>query len=337
MISSKLPVSSASAESVVFVDVGPSYAMICGGLTVLERSLREAGKRGVTRALVAAPPIMLRPSLRVGVEWLPPGSPPPAGVPVISGREVAGVAVIDATSLAEAERALIAGLGKSHEGPVDQYFNSRFSRPLTRLFMKTSITPNQITTISVIIGVIGALWVLRGDWASLALGGTLLQLQCVLDSCDGEIARLKYLHSKLGMWLDTMTDGIIDNGFVACCAIAAGGWWQTFGLAHVAARLLCEVYVYQDVIRKTGTPDQTRFRMWFEDQTAATETIYDRSTFTAWFRIMGRRDTVILVFWLLSLTGKPQVVVVYAGLLNLISFIGVFVDLTMKLVARTRR
>lgn len=324
--------------SEVFVDVGGrgAHALVCGGLTVLERNLREAAKRGVRRALVPATPIELRADVPVAVEWVAPGAAAPSGVEVIRGDVVAGVTVEGPESLKTAERELIAKLNKSFEGPFDKYFNSHFSRPITRMLMPTGLRPNHITVIATLIGLAGAFTLLPGTWAMIALGGTLLEIQCILDSCDGEIARLKYQGSKLGMWLDTITDGILDNTFVACAAIAAGGTWQTIGLLSVASRIWVELYVYIDVYKRTKTPDQTLFRLWYEDEKASADDIYDYSTFNAWFRSLGRRDVVVAAFWLCCLAGLVEGVVVYAVVLNTISFVGLLVHIPMKRIVRTR-
>ncbi len=327
-----------SPEQVVFVDVGAggAHAKWCAGLTVLERSLREAARRGVTRAVVPAEPIPLRRDQPVQLEWVAPGTRPPAGAEVIRADEVAGVPIHDAASIRAGERALIARLGRSHEGPVDQFFNSIFSRPITRALMRTPIRPNHVTIFATLVGLLGAAILLRGTWAAIAVAGVLLQIQCILDCCDGEIARLKHQGTKLGQWLDTLTDGVLDIAFVACAAIVAGGWWMTFGLAFVAARLIVEVYVYVDVYRRTGTPDQSLFRMWYEDERASADDIYDRRSLNSWVRSLGRRDVYVFAYLGSCLAGLPEGVVAYATVMNASTFAGVCADAFMKTRRRRR-
>jgi phosphatidylglycerophosphate synthase len=322
----------------IFVDIGPAgaHALACGGLTVLERNLREAGKRGARRAIVPAAPVVLRPDLPVAVEWVAPGSPAPSGMPVVRGDQVAGVTIDGPASLAHAERELLAKLNKSFEGPFDRYFNAHFSRPITRMLMPTQIRPNHITLLATLIGLAGAFTLLPGTWAAVALGGTLLEIQCILDSCDGEIARLKYQGTRLGQWLDTLTDGVLDNVFVACAAIAAGGTWQTIGLVSVASRIWVEIYVYVDVYKRTRTPDQTLFRLWYEDEEASADDIYDYMTLNAWFRSLGRRDVFVAAYWLFCLANLVEGVVLYAVVMNTISFLGLLVHIPMKRIKRAR-
>jgi phosphatidylglycerophosphate synthase len=324
--------------SEVFVEVGSTgaHAMTCGGLTVVERAIRDAGKQGATKAIVPAEPVALRPDLAIPVEWVAPGTPAPSGATVVRGDQVAGVPITDKASLRHAEAALIAGLNKSFEGPFDKYFNSHFSRPITRALMPTGIRPNHITLFATLIGLVGAVTLLPGTWAMIALGGTLLEIQCILDSCDGEIARLKYQGSKLGMWLDTVTDGILDNLFVACAAIAAGGTWQTVGLLSVASRIWVELYVYIEVYKRTKTPDQTLFRLWYEDEKASADDIYDYSTFNAWFRSLGRRDVFVAAYWIFCLVNLVEGVVLYAVVMNTIGFLGLLVHIPMKRLKAAR-
>ena len=145
--------------------------MSCGGLSVLERCLRVEAKRGVRRAIIPATPIPMRPDVPVAIEWAAPGSAPPEGVPIIHGNVVAGVPIRDRATIRQAERALIAELGKSHEGPVDQLFNSIFSRPITRLLMRTPIRPNHITIFATLLGLAGAVCLLGANHKAYALGG----------------------------------------------------------------------------------------------------------------------------------------------------------------------
>ena len=95
------------------------------------------------------------------------------------------------------------------DGLVDRYFNRKLSGPLTRWFLKTSITPNQITLLSFAIGLISALLFLKGDYYYNILGVAIFQFSAVLDCCDGEVARIKSMQSRLGKWLDIVCDNIV--------------------------------------------------------------------------------------------------------------------------------
>jgi CDP-L-myo-inositol myo-inositolphosphotransferase len=43
------------------------------------------------------------------------------------------------------------------------------------------------------------------------IGGVLIQLSSILDGCDGEIARYKYMQSKIGDFIDAILDRYADS------------------------------------------------------------------------------------------------------------------------------
>lgn len=96
---------------------------------------------------------------------------------------------------------------------LNAYFYRRISIPLLRFFLKTSITPNQITLLSLIFGVLSSFFFAFGKYQYSLIGGLLVQIAMVLDVLDGEVARLKKLFSKRGAWLDVISD-VIKNNFI---------------------------------------------------------------------------------------------------------------------------
>ena len=88
-----------------------------------------------------------------------------------------------------------------------------FSRPLASLilyFIKNSrVTPNQITILSLIVGIAGSIvhmtiW----TWWGLLLGGALFMLAHVLDALDGQLARQRKAGSTIGMYFDFFIDEV---------------------------------------------------------------------------------------------------------------------------------
>ncbi|HXJ34574.1 MAG TPA: CDP-alcohol phosphatidyltransferase family protein [Candidatus Eisenbacteria bacterium] len=110
---------------------------------------------------------------------------------------------------AQVEQALLRALENPRDGYVDRLLYRRLSRPLTRLLLRTPLTPNAVTVIGVAIGIGGGLAI--GAESELGiLGGVLaLVLSGVLDCCDGEIARIKLTESKLGHVLDVTGDTLV--------------------------------------------------------------------------------------------------------------------------------
>jgi len=93
---------------------------------------------------------------------------------------------------------------------VEELLDLVFYRPLAFLFVKavyrTNLTPNQITTIALIVGMIGGVFYFFNTHLAISIGAVLLILYDVLDCSDGMIARLK----KNGTFFGRILDGIAD-------------------------------------------------------------------------------------------------------------------------------
>jgi 1L-myo-inositol 1-phosphate cytidylyltransferase / CDP-L-myo-inositol myo-inositolphosphotransferase len=88
--------------------------------------------------------------------------------------------------------------------------NRRIASKITPLFMRTPLTPNQITTLALLSGFIAAFWFSMGTRTDLLAGAFFLQLSFILDNCDGDIARQKSMRSEFGMWYDFVADLFVD-------------------------------------------------------------------------------------------------------------------------------
>ena len=84
---------------------------------------------------------------------------------------------------------------------------------LTPVLLKTSFTPNQITLLSLLCGLLCAYCFCFGAHDLEIIGGFFLVLSYTLDNCDGEIARIKNMSSEFGAKFDDMADWIVDASF----------------------------------------------------------------------------------------------------------------------------
>jgi phosphatidylglycerophosphate synthase len=193
-------------------------------------------------------------------------------------------------------------MNKSFEGPVDALINWRFSMRLTRVLARRSlaVTPNHVTLIAIAVGLVAGWLASRGGYAMMAVAGVLLEINSILDSCDGELARLRFQYSRLGQWLDNLSDDVVDNVFLIAVGAGLGGVWSWLGLAAAAGRLLVAVTTYLSVYRRTGTGDVFAFRWWFESDKATADDVYDPRSPVTWLRSFGRRDTYVFV-WMIAL------------------------------------
>lgn len=298
-------------ETVFFEPAGDRHTRVIAGLTVLERRIREVAKQGATRAVVAAAPVEFPRLLPIPVEFVAPGSAAPAGARCERVDVIAGVEVVDDAAAKRAEWALIRRMNKSFEGPVDALINWRFSMRLTRLLARRSlaVTPNHVTITAILVGFTAAVLASRESYALVALAGVLLEVNSILDSSDGELARLRYQYSKLGQWLDNLSDDIVDNVFIIAVGVGLGGVWPWLALAAAGGRWLVAVMTYVSVYRATGTGDVFAFRWWFETGKATADDVYDPRSPATWLRSFGRRDTYVFVWMIACLAGFPYWVV----------------------------
>ncbi|MBK9757261.1 MAG: CDP-alcohol phosphatidyltransferase family protein [Nannocystis sp.] len=314
----------------VFVVTGPEggYALRVGGVTVLERILWGLAREGVRSVSVAAPQMTLRPDLPVLVHWVAPASAPPDGTRLVRGDEIEGIRVVDEASRRAAEWTVCWLLSKSHKGLVDR-FNVRLSIPVARLLSYTPIRPNHVTFVSAMFGVAAAWSVLGGTPAALALGAVFLQIQSLLDGCDGQLARLRFQMSVFGQWFDNVADDVIDILFIVCLGVALGGGYATLAIASGVLRAFGQIVLYHEVYRRTGTGNVFAFRIWFQADRPSVDEVFAPRDLGTYLRALGRRDTYVFVWMVLCLLGQIEVVVVYGAVLG--SIIGVLMALHLAL------
>jgi phosphatidylglycerophosphate synthase len=120
-----------------------------------------------------------------------------------------------------AETWLLRSLIKADEGFMSRHVERRISLAITRRLVRTAVTPNMITAVSVGIGLLGAPFFLSAEPWLQVVGALLFLTHSILDGCDGEIARLKFLESRRGAVLDFWGDNLVHQAIFACMAI---GW-----------------------------------------------------------------------------------------------------------------
>jgi len=108
-----------------------------------------------------------------------------------------------------AEERLLKSAGLSNDSLMDRLITRFISMQLTRVLLKTSLTPNQITFLSLLIG-LGSAWCFyQGTFFSGITGALLLLVSAWVDCTDGEIARLKFMETSWGARFDIYCDNIV--------------------------------------------------------------------------------------------------------------------------------
>ena len=130
-------------------------------------------------------------------------------------------AVESAGEVAKAETWLLRSLIKENEGFMSRHFERLISLAITRRLVRTGVTPDMMTLTSLAVGLSGAPFFLSSSPALQLAGSLLFLVHSILDGCDGELARLKFLQSRRGAILDYWGDNAVHVAVFLCIAI---GW-----------------------------------------------------------------------------------------------------------------
>ncbi len=134
-------------------------------------------------------------------------------------------------SLNLATKALLQSLSKPNEdGFIAHYLNRPVSRRISKILIRTPVSPNGISLLSFAGCIIGAVMFYPGGYIWTILAGLVIQLSSIVDGCDGEVARLRFQSSKFGGWFDTILDRYGDTAVVAGVSF---GYWLTHPHATV--------------------------------------------------------------------------------------------------------
>ena len=95
---------------------------------------------------------------------------------------------------------------KARDGFFTTHCISPYSRYIARWCARRGLTPNQVTTASLLVAVIAAACAATGTRGGYVAAGVLLIASFVLDCTDGQLARYSLQYSTLGAWLDATFD-----------------------------------------------------------------------------------------------------------------------------------
>ena len=157
---------------------------------------------------------------------------------------------------------LLRGLIKDTEGFMSRHVERRISLALTRYLARTSVTPNSVTLVCVAIGLAAAPFFLSSAPALQLTGALLFLLHSILDGCDGEIARLKFLESPGGAALDFWGDNTVHVAVFGCMAVgwslsAHSAWPLVLGAVAIASTLFAASVVAPHVISRAAPPPRS--------------------------------------------------------------------------------
>lgn len=125
---------------------------------------------------------------------------------------------------------------------VNRCINRMISSGFLPWIGKLPVTPNQWTSLSLLLGLAALFEISLGSYQASLAGAGLFQLFYIVDNWDGAVARMKGLSSKWGGWFDILVDGVIQVGFPLALAVGlrregAPEWVKMLGAAAAAGIL----------------------------------------------------------------------------------------------------
>jgi hypothetical protein len=95
------------------------------------------------------------------------------------------------------------------EDPVNLWVHRPLAYAFVALIYRTSITPNQVTFLALLVGMFAGVAFLIGTKTAMLVGGICLWSSAILDGADGILARAKRLFSDVGRAIDGVADAIV--------------------------------------------------------------------------------------------------------------------------------
>jgi phosphatidylglycerophosphate synthase len=106
----------------------------------------------------------------------------------------------------------------------------RLSPYLTRLLLRTRITPNGVTWLMIATGLAAAAVLALPGLAAAVGAALLIQLQILLDCSDGELARWRgATGSPVGVYLDRIGHWLTEAALPVALGVRADGGWDELG------------------------------------------------------------------------------------------------------------
>jgi len=99
------------------------------------------------------------------------------------------------------------------EEPIDLWLHRPIAFLLAKVAARTPVTPNQLTAVSLVIGVAGGAMLVVNQPYARWVAAALIVVSAVVDCADGMLARMTKRTSDLGRMLDGCADAV--TGFVA--------------------------------------------------------------------------------------------------------------------------
>jgi phosphatidylglycerophosphate synthase len=215
------------------------------------------------------------------------------------------------SDIVASEKHLLRHIDKSQDGMVAKFLNRPISRVITRLLLKLPITPNAWTILTFALAPVALVFLVRGDYTGFLAGSVVFQVINILDGCDGELARAKYLDSEQGRRLDAFCDFVANLFFVLCLGI--GLFRQPSVSANMGFVYLLEslitFFIMAGGVGRFLMPllarDTTGVASRRQEDFNLADRFFGRAL-TAFIYQITQRDVIYFVFLLLAIVGRAS-------------------------------
>ncbi|MFH8255914.1 DUF5941 domain-containing protein [Streptomyces roseolus] len=230
-----------------------------------------------------------------------------ASVPTDAAARHEARAAVDAV---DDEAVRLRSAVKAHDGFFTTFFISPYSRYIARWCARRGLTPNQVTTASLLTALIAAGCAATGERGGYIAAGVLLLVSFVLDCTDGQLARYALKYSTMGAWLDATFDRAKEYAFYAGLALgAARGGDDVWTLALAAMVLMTCRHVVDFSFNESNVADTAAAGSTARTSLALSSKL-DGVGWTVWVRRMiilpiGERWAMIAV---LTAATSPRIV-----------------------------
>ena len=178
------------------------------------------------------------------------------------------------------------------------YFPNRW---VVKFLYPLPITPTHITIISLIAGLVSVRFYMIDTSAGLMWGALFLYLKIFLDNVDGNLARVRGETSRLGRFLDSLTDFMV--GFLVYLVLTLrlvdetnnSLYWCLGGLAFLSCLMQCSYFVYY-LVKYTAISGTYLYNRVDEDITEEENEAYDRGDLSMLVYFLHRAH-ILLYGW----------------------------------------
>jgi len=221
---------------------------------------------------------------------------------------------------------------------AEELFDLVVFRPLgfllAKLFSHTPLTPNNVTTLSLLFGGAAAFAFSLTAHSALFWGAMLYTVANILDCADGQLARLQQSGSLFGRIWDGVADYLATFAVFVALGLATEARWLVV-VAAVSSGVHAAVFdIFQSsfIAAKTGTNDfltyeQDRFRKELERSSGSSQSLFIRIYLLyIWFqrKTYGLGETAARI-------GSKQLI--SSTMLRLWSFLGPTTNRTILIVS----